>query len=343
MVKAVHQVKGKVLKKSWYPILATKTFDSAFLGESYVVEPSLLLNRHLTLNLANLTGDIKQQGVSLKFLISETNDKEGIATVMSYEASPSQLKRLVRRGVERLDDVVVCETADKKMVTVKPFAVTRTAASKHKLSLMRKLLRESITSEVKKQTFDELIRVVISNKFQISLKTMVKKLFPLKALEIRKLQIIQPKNKTDEEGMGTEAKTPAKAPHKKTKKESAETKPVKEEKAVEQKTAEAPKEEPAKAEPTKEEPVKQEKALEEPKKEEPAKAEPAKEEPVKQEKTPEETRKEEPAKAETTKQEKAPEETRKEEPAKAETTKQEKAPEETRKEASKAEEPVTKE
>ena len=188
---AVQQVKGKMLKKHWYPIRATKAFDSTFLGESYVASPSMLLNRHLTMNLANLTGDIKQQGISLRFVISEVSDEAGIASVISYEASPSQLRRLVRRGVEILNDSISCTTADNRKVRVKPFAVTKTQTSKRKLTVMRVYLRKALKDEVGKHNFDELIRSVVGNKLQVSLKEGLKKIYPVRALEIRKFELTE--------------------------------------------------------------------------------------------------------------------------------------------------------
>ncbi len=190
MVKAVQQVKGKILKKSWYPIVSTKSFDSTYLGECYVAEPSMMLDRTLTVNLANLTGDIRQQGISLQFRISEIEEGKGTARVVGYDASPAQLRRLVRKGVERLDDSIVCKTSAGELVSIKPFAVTRTSSSKSKLSLIRKLLREELAKEMLSQTFDDIIKTAISNKLQTSLKTAVKKILPLKALEIRRLRLV---------------------------------------------------------------------------------------------------------------------------------------------------------
>ncbi len=229
MTKAAQQqVKGKILKKSWYPIVATKSFDSTYLGESYVADPSLMIERTLTVNLANLTGDIRQQGINLQFRISEIEDGKGIAKVIGYEASPAQLRRLIRRGVERLDDSIVCETSEGEAVKVKPFAVTRTPASKPKLSMVRKILREEISKELKTMTFDDIIKLVISNKLQTSLKSSVKKIFPLKALEIRKLQLAGSKRAettaaVELEPTTEEAKTAHKA-HSETKKEAADKK-----------------------------------------------------------------------------------------------------------------------
>ncbi len=244
MTKAAQQqVKGKILKKSWYPIVATKSFDSTYLGESYVADPSLMAERTLTVNLANLTGDIRQQGINLQFRISEIEDGKGIAKVIGYEASPAQLRRLIRRGVERLDDSIVCETSEGEAVQVKPFAVTRTPASKPKLSTVRKMLREELSKELKTKTFDDIIKLVISNKLQTSLKGSVKKIFPLKALEIRKLQLIAGSKRNEtavaaDKPAVEETKTVRKG-HSETKKDAADKKAEAAEKESESSEAEA--------------------------------------------------------------------------------------------------------
>lgn len=220
MVKAAQIVKGKVLKKSWHPILSTKAFNSTLLGETYVVEPAAMTGMHLTVNLANLTGDIRQQGISLKFRVQEVDNGSGIAAVIGYEASPSQLRRLVRRGVERMDDSVECRTSEGKLIVVKPFAVTRASTGKSKISLVRKNLRAAIISETAKHTFDDIVKNVISHEFQNLLKGSIKKILPLRALEIRRLEVVSGKQSAPKE-TAPEGKKKATAEKAEAKKEAA--------------------------------------------------------------------------------------------------------------------------
>jgi len=212
------QFKGKLMKKEWHPIVSSKAFDSVVLGETYISDAATMVNSQLTVNLANLTGDIRQQGINLKFRISEVDKGSGVANVIGYEASSAQLRRLVRRGVERLDDSIECKTSDGQLVKVKPFAVTRAAASKAKLSLIRKKLREAITEEVAKLTFDNLVKSIISHNLQTYLKNSVKKLLPLRAIEIRKLELTAIKK--PEEKKSAEEK-PEEKPQKAEEKKSA--------------------------------------------------------------------------------------------------------------------------
>src|SRR3989338_386771 len=196
---------GKVISKSWYPIIATKEFDSKFLGESYVADSSLLLDTGFSINLANLTGDVRQQGVSLHFRVAEVEDNTGVAKVVGYEAAGSQLKRLVRRGVERLDDTFDCRTSEGTAVRIKPFAVTKNPTSKSRLTAVRKTLRETLEKETAKISFDSLIKAVISNELQTTLKNAAKKIIPLKALEIRMLKATETKlQKPEQKPQGDE-------------------------------------------------------------------------------------------------------------------------------------------
>ena len=82
---------------------------------------------------------------------------------------------------------------------------------------MRRKLREAITNEAAKQTFDELIRNVISHKLQSSLKSSVKKILPLRALEIRRLNLVSESEKKASESEETkETDTAKKAKKEKT-------------------------------------------------------------------------------------------------------------------------------
>ena len=191
MVKTKRIVKGRIVKKEWHPIRSTKSFNSTPLGEGYVNSPSQLLDRCLTVNLANLTGDMRQQGTSLKFKISDVDNGVGIAGVVGYEASHSQLRRFVRKGIDRMDDSIECRTEDGFAVRVKPFAVTKTSTSKYKVRIMRNFLRKALVKEVKKQSYDSLIRNIIANKLQSDLKSKVKEIFPLRTFAIRKLELVE--------------------------------------------------------------------------------------------------------------------------------------------------------
>lgn len=198
----------KIIKKKWLPIRASKFFDSDLLGDCYVVSPDLLMGRTVAANLANLTGDIRQQSVTLKFIVTSMDGEAGVADVIGYQMASSAIRRIVRRGSDRLDESFVCETSDGKKVRIKPMAITKTITNSAVHRSLRKMLVGSLVKIVKKHTFDSLINEVITSKLQMEAKAELKKVYPLKAVEVTSLWLLR-YEKEAAAGEGEGAKTAA--------------------------------------------------------------------------------------------------------------------------------------
>ena len=198
----------KIIKKKWLPIRASKFFDSELLGDCYLASPDLLMGRTVSANLANLTGDIRQQSVTLKFIVTSMDGEAGVADVIGYQMASSAIRRIVRRGSDRLDESFVCETSDGKKVRIKPMAITKTITNSAVHRSLRKMLVSNLVKIVKKHTFDSLINELITSKLQIEVKADLKKVYPLKAVEITSLWLLghEPTAAAEEAG---EAKTAA--------------------------------------------------------------------------------------------------------------------------------------
>ncbi|MBI2140804.1 hypothetical protein HYU16_00100 [Candidatus Woesearchaeota archaeon] len=188
----------KIVKKKWLPIRASKFFNNEFLGECYIPGPEQLLGRTISANLANLTGDIRQQSVTLKFLVTSLEGDAGIADVVSCEMAPSAIRRIVRRGSDRLDESFICEIENGQKVRIKPMIITKAATNSAVHRLLRNALVSSIAKYVRKHTFESLINEVITSKLQTTVKSELKKVYPLKAVEVRALEIVREERKGGE-------------------------------------------------------------------------------------------------------------------------------------------------
>ncbi len=180
----------KIIKKKWLQIKASKFFDNELLGDCYLASPDLLMGRTVAANLANLTGDIRQQSVTLKFIVTSLDGEAGIADVIGYQMASSAIRRIVRRGSDRLDESFVCETSDGRKVRIKPMAITKTITNSAVHRSIRKALINSLVHVVKKHTFDSLINEIITSKLQMAVKADLKKIYPLKAVEINSLWLL---------------------------------------------------------------------------------------------------------------------------------------------------------
>lgn len=183
------ETKVKIIKKKWLPIKASKFFDSEQLGDCYVASADLLIGRAISANLANLTGDIRQQSVTLKFIVTSLEGETGVADIVSYQMASSAIRRIVRRGTDRLDESFLCETSDGQKVRIKPMLITKNITNSAVHRSLRKALVNTLVKQVKAHTFESLINEVITSKLQMAVKTELKVIFPLKGVEINSLSL----------------------------------------------------------------------------------------------------------------------------------------------------------
>ncbi len=188
---AEQEVKGKkARKKKWFTLVTDGLFGNAFLGESLVYGSQDLNGRIMAVNLMTLTNDMKQQSHSVRFKINEIREDTAIGSLISYEIMPSSIKRMVRKDVERVDGSFVATTSDGIKLRVKQLLVTKTSTTRSRSKLLRRMSTEFLVSMINKGTYDDFCRGVIGKGLQVQLKAYLKKVFPLKACEIRSFAIV---------------------------------------------------------------------------------------------------------------------------------------------------------
>ena len=179
----------KVKKKSWVQILAPKSFGNDIIGEIYVFEAESLIGRDITVNLMSLTGDMKKQNTNLKFVIDSLEGSKAITTLEGYYLVPASVRRLVRRGKKRLDLSFTCRTSDNKKVRIKPLLIPLTKVKSSSSHDLRRATISHTTERLSKMTFENVVRELMNYKLQKSLKEDIKKIYPVRILEVSALYI----------------------------------------------------------------------------------------------------------------------------------------------------------
>ena len=140
----------KVRKKQWFQIVAPKLFHNQPVGEIYLYDAADALGRYVNVNLMNLTRDFKRQNINIKLVINRVSDNKAFTDVAGYKMIPASIKRMVRRGKNKIEMSLVAETADKKKVRIKPILITRNLV-KSSVSLgLRKKVEELVLRILKK-------------------------------------------------------------------------------------------------------------------------------------------------------------------------------------------------
>jgi ribosomal protein S3AE len=172
-------------KKKWCQIVAPKSMNDMLLGETRVFNPSDMMGKTIKQNLMNLTGDMKKQNVTMSFKVTDVQGDTAVAQPISYEIVPTSIKRLVRRGRDRLDDSFLAITKDDKVVRVKTLLLTKTNTVESKLRALRKESRFFLKPFIRRQEYEPILFDLVDYKFQNTMKGSLKRIFPLKNCEIR--------------------------------------------------------------------------------------------------------------------------------------------------------------
>lgn len=200
----------KVKKKVWVPIEGISVFKGADLGTTPVEGPSAALGKTMTANLMALTNDIKKQHINIGFLLTKIVGDQAQAFPVSYNLSPSFMKRIVRRNRDKIDDSFITKTAEGLRLRIKPVVLTANNAKNSVQKVLRKEMKDHLNSYMASTSYDNFITDVLSFRFQKSTKEKLNKIFPIRSIEIRNFSILLEDRKALLEGK--EFKIKAKKP-----------------------------------------------------------------------------------------------------------------------------------
>jgi len=177
--------------KSWYTVVAPDYFGGVEIGETPADSPEKLLGRVIEVTLRELTNDITKQHVKLKFQIDRVNGERAYSKFIGHSFTRDYVRSKVRRGTTRIDAIFDVKTADGKKIRVCAIAFTRYRAKTSQEDEMRSIMREYITEEASKTKFEDFVRKVVGGEYNKEMEERVRKIFPVRAVEIRKTKVLK--------------------------------------------------------------------------------------------------------------------------------------------------------
>ncbi|MCA9486778.1 hypothetical protein H6501_00600 [Candidatus Woesearchaeota archaeon] len=190
MAKVVVKSKVKKVKRKFpVELKAPEYLNSMSLGTSNVTDLPSLVGKCVRMNLMYVTGSVKNQNVRLVFTVTEAASGLAKTHVTEYEQIAYFLSRFVKKGSELLEDSFVVTSKDGVGIRVKPFVVTKGTASTLVKSALRAKARELVEKDASSKTIGEFMSSVIVGKGQNEYRNELKKIFPLKSFEFRKVSV----------------------------------------------------------------------------------------------------------------------------------------------------------
>ena len=185
-------IKSKVKKvKRKFPveIVAPEFLNSKKIGSSMVTDLNKLVGKTTKLSMMYITGSVKNQNVRLTFKITEVASGLAKTQFSNYQQIPYYLGRHIKTTTNLVEDSFVVTSKDGLNVRIKPFIVTKQAASGLVKSVIRNQTKKIIAEELANKTYDQFMNEVIGGKIQVGFRNTLKAILPLKAFEFKKITL----------------------------------------------------------------------------------------------------------------------------------------------------------
>jgi small subunit ribosomal protein S3Ae len=178
------------------------------IGETPADDPEKVLNRTVEVTLADLTNDYSNQNPykKLVFKVYRVAGSNAYTAFHRYELGRDYINSLTRRRTTKVEDVVDITTTDGYVLRVKPVAFTIRRCKTSQRRAIRAVMREIVQKTGSEEGFVQFIQECILGKIPSEIYKNAKKIYPLRRVEIRKIELLK-EPKGIEKGVFEEEKT----------------------------------------------------------------------------------------------------------------------------------------
>ncbi len=189
---SARRARDKWAAKQWFRVLAPSTFGFAEIGLIPANDPDSLIGRTVEISFYDISKDITQLQIKLKFQIVDVEGDTAYTQLKLYELTRDYIRSIVRRGTSRIDAIKDIETKDGVRLRVMTMAVTQNRVKTSQKKAIRKIMFEIIDEKAKDLTFDEFIQQSVLGNIAAEIEVRAKKIYPLKKAEVRKIKVLTP-------------------------------------------------------------------------------------------------------------------------------------------------------
>ncbi|MGC9200434.1 MAG: 30S ribosomal protein S3ae [Candidatus Aenigmatarchaeota archaeon] len=177
--------------KVWLKLISPEFLGKRELGEIPANEPEAAVGRRVILSAIDVLNDFNKYYLKFHFKIGRVDNQNAYLYFDGLECTRDYIARMIRRRVDRTDLIVDLETKDGIKLRIKTITVTRKIPSSIRTKIRKKIL-EILSEEIKKSTMEEFILKVLSDDFKNSIASQIKKIYPLRNFEFRKIEVKTP-------------------------------------------------------------------------------------------------------------------------------------------------------
>ena len=187
------KVVDKWKMKTWYTLVAPEIFESRELGQVVSSDEPNLKNRIVRIGLGDMLGSFSQGTAYtvLYFRVNGVTGKTAHTKFIGHELVPGYIRTLARRRRSVMSQVDDVTTRDGVGVRIKSICISGIKVSEGVRADVRKMISETVKHIAKQTDFPVLAQEIVFGKLSSKLFGAVKKIGPLKRVEIRKSEVLE--------------------------------------------------------------------------------------------------------------------------------------------------------
>lgn len=178
----------KKVKKRWVQILAPKMFGEKEIGQTVVNENADIIGRKMTVTLGDLTGDLRQYHTNVTVKIIRVEEGKAKTIYYGQVLRGDKILRLVNRWISRIDSIQNLK-AEGFTYRIKALTITRRKVNTGVKDSIRDFVKKEMGKFCENKKGEDIIKAIASGHLQKTIEKNSSKIYPIKAVEIRKIEV----------------------------------------------------------------------------------------------------------------------------------------------------------
>jgi len=196
MSQKVRKKKAKLRKvsfkdKSWFQIIAPKSFDFKPIGEIIGMEGNII-GRTIETLLYDFTNSYNDISLKLKFKVANVNLESGQAQsiFLGHCYTNDYVRSLIGRGISKIQTIMNLTTKDNYVFRLTTICTTIQRARSSQQIVIRKIIREILKEFAQSLNHEKFITGMIYSEFSNQIKRIAKTIYPLSSSKIIKSKLV---------------------------------------------------------------------------------------------------------------------------------------------------------
>lgn len=177
-------------KKGWYSVVSPEFLGKKVVAETPSSKESDLIGRTVTVPLNEITGNMHHYQTEIRLKISKISGQDALTEYYGQELGRDVLSRIIRKWSSRIDAVQAIETKDGRKLRIKALIISARRVKTSIQSSVRTTVFKIIKNYAKDKSMEEIVLDVNNGKLQKLISDNIKSIYPTRAVEIRRIEVL---------------------------------------------------------------------------------------------------------------------------------------------------------